>query len=212
MLQTQQLTFSLPYRTTYTRESFLLSQCNEEAVRWIDKYPHWNTHAVLVYGDKGCGKSLLAHIFSNTIYHAASLPEIPENLEDKIVIENLEELKDETLLFHWYNHTKNHKKGLLITSSCLPNFKLKDLSSRFSTIPKIHISPPDEILLFGVLYKSFSEKHIHIDIKVLEYIVTHIPRTFEAVQKIIKEADEFSLAYQRPVTIPMIKKMITDLF
>ena len=61
---TEQLAFDLTARHACGRSDFWVAPCNQEAIAWIDKYPDWPMHAVLIYGEEGSGKSHLASIFS----------------------------------------------------------------------------------------------------------------------------------------------------
>ena len=92
---TEQLALEFPSRQAYGRADFLVAPCNQEAIAWIDRYPNWTTHALLIYGESGSGKTHLACIFSENRIEAKDLTEdfIPEN--EKIVVENLEGLENE---------------------------------------------------------------------------------------------------------------------
>ena len=208
MTDTTQLVFSLDNRPAFEREDFLIAPCNEEAIKWLDGVSSWQSPGLLVYGEKGCGKTHLAHIFSETILSGETLPEIPKELPKRLVIEDIDKVTNETLLFHWYNTLREQHIPFLWTAESIPIFKLPDLNSRLNALPKVPILPPDDTLLFGLLYKAFSEKNIHIDPKVLEFAVTHMPRTFQAAKNLIEQADFLSLSYHRPITIPVIKEVL----
>ena len=208
MTDTTQFVLSLSYRPAFGREDFLVAPCNTEAIQWLDKVSDWQSPGVLVYGEKGCGKTHLAHIFSETIFTAEALPDIPEHLTGKVVIEDIQNIPDESVLFHWYNTLVQRRIPFLWTAETIPHFTLPDLNSRLNALPKVPVLPPDDTLLFGLLYKAFSEKNIHIDPKVLEFAVTRMPRTFQAAKNLIEQADFLSLSCHRPITIPVIKEVL----
>lgn len=219
----RQLTLGLSYRKAYNQDDFLVAPCNEEAVSWLDAYPAWPGHALVILGPKGSGKTHLSHIFSQTILDGAALKDIadlkdtapqtttflPENV-DKIVVENIDALSSEQALFHLFNWTKEQGIGLLMTARTLPAFGLPDLASRLTLAPKVTILPPDDELMYAVLLKAFHERNIAIDLSVIEYAVKQIERSFPAVHRLIDEADKVSLEKGRRITIPMVKDVLKN--
>ena len=141
---TEQLAFDLTARHACGRSDFWVAPCNQEAIAWIDKYPDWPMHAVLIYGEEGSGISHLASIFSDVHINALDLKEDELPTADKVVIENVDNLKNEVALFHLFNSIQEQKRGLLMTARTLPFFTLPDLRSRIAMIPKAEIKMPDE--------------------------------------------------------------------
>ncbi len=206
----EQLPLTFSYRPAYGRHDFLVAPCNVEAVKWIDDYLHWTTPVTLLCGESGSGKSHLAAIFSQTRIDGAALTnDIALNLPDlKIVVENVDCVSDEEALFHLYNEVVAHNGHLLMTARQVPQFKLPDLQSRLNAVPKIYISMPDEELIYVVLMKTFQDRGLLIEPKVLEYVVLRLPRSFEALQRVIEQADLLSLSRGQKVTIPLMKKAL----
>ena len=181
------------------------------AVLWIDRYPNWGSHALLVYGPKGCGKTHLSHMFAERHLDAATLSENEWPEVDRLVVENIDKLTNERALFHLFNWTKEQNIGLLMTASHIPQFDLPDLASRIMMCPKVPIVPPDDELIHAVLSKAFSDRSIMVDTSVLEYATRYTERTFEAVQALIDMADTLSLSQNRRITIPIVKQVLADL-
>ena len=102
----EQLAFSLTYRPAFGRCDFLVASCNREAVAWIDKYPCWSTNALVIIGEKGSGKSHLASIFSQTQINAIdlTLDGALSETATKVVVEDIDLLRNEEALFHLYNN------------------------------------------------------------------------------------------------------------
>ena len=48
---TEQLALEFPSRQAYGRSNFWVAPCNQEAIAWIDRYPEWPMHALLIYGE-----------------------------------------------------------------------------------------------------------------------------------------------------------------
>src|SRR5439155_7429786 len=58
-----QLAIDLPYRPALGRADFLVSDCNEAALAWIDRWPDWPAGALVLYGPARCGKTHLAQLW-----------------------------------------------------------------------------------------------------------------------------------------------------
>jgi len=207
-----QLPLSLSYRKAFGRSDFIVAPCNQEAVSWVDKWPAWPFSAVLIYGEKGAGKTHLASIFSEYHVEAADLTDdFTPYFQKKIVVENLEQLKSEEALFHLFNFIRDLGGSLLLTAEKIPTFHLPDLQSRIQAVPKAAISMPDEQLIFKVLKQAFEIRNILVDDSVLTYAVHRMNRSFRDAQLVIQKADERSLAEGRRITIPVIKEIIEQI-
>ena len=60
-----QLVFPFGVEPALGREDFILAPCNEQAVRFIRRWPDWPTSAAALYGPRACGKTHLAAIWRN---------------------------------------------------------------------------------------------------------------------------------------------------
>jgi len=208
---TEQLVLDFPSRPAFGRSNFWVAPCNQEAIAWIDKYPDWPMHALLIYGEAGSGKTHLASIFAEEKIPASTLTEDFIPTQEKVVVENLEELRNEKALFHLFNRIQEQQGGLLLTARHVPQFNLPDLQSRIGMIPKAEIQMPDENTIVSVCAKMFADKQAIVEPAVLTYIATHIPRSFEAVSAVVNTADTLSLSQGRRITIYLVKEVIENL-
>ena len=74
----------------------------------------------------------------------------------------------------------------------------------------IGIDLPTDDLLHVILTKSFSEKQIKVNIKVLEYILKHIDRSYEKIFQFVKEVDIESLSTGKSININLVKKILNN--
>ncbi len=204
-----QLPLALSYRKAFGREDFMVAPCNHEAVSWVDKWPNWPMHAVLIYGEAGSGKTHLASIFSEYRLDARELTDdFMPFFQKKIVVEHLDELASEIAFFHLFNFVRDLGGSLLLTARQVPEFTLPDLRSRMMAVPKAPIGMPDEAFVLAVLAHAFEERHILVDESVLSYAVRHMSRSFKTIQRVIVAADELSLSAGRKITIPVMREAI----
>jgi len=214
----QQLILNLRSLPSMGRNDYFVSEVNKEAVSWLDSWPNWTTFGFIVCGPLGSGKSHLAQVLK-TLSHGdiieakdISSKNIDQLSEKKcLIIENLESLTSETLLFHIYNMLLENKNNLMLTSKfnmSQINFELPDLKSRLLSMPQVNIDFPDDRLLKNLLIKQFLDKGILVEMDVIDYLIKRIDRSFEAISKLVAKIDFKSLEKAKKITIPFIKNTI----
>ncbi len=225
-----QLALDFPHRPSLGREDFMVAKCNFEAVSTIDLWPNWSHFAICIYGPSGCGKTHLANVFAQMVAlstpHPYRIPFIKADLLEKnmihtlfetspqIVIENLQNLKNQEALFHIYNTYRDLGGNILFTSDIAPariNFSLPDLRSRMNIIPAIEIKEPDDELLMALLVKLFLDRQITPTQELLNFLIKNIHRSFSYVRKLVEEIDNISLAKKRAITINIAKEAIATI-
>ena len=209
---TEQLSLDLPYRTAYGREAFWVAPCNAQAVAWSDKYPDWPVPAVFIYGPSGSGKTHLVHLFTESVIDGRTLTsDYRPPFQKKIAVENVDKLASEEALLHLFNFIKELGGNLLLTARTMPRFSLPDLQSRMALVPKVEIEMPDEQAIQMVAKKAFEDRHILVEESVLNYLATHLTRSFPLVQQVVELADKKALSEGRKITIPVLKQTIEEI-
>ena len=214
----QQLILDLRSIPSMGRNDYFVSDVNKEAVTWLDAWPNWTTFGFIVCGPLGSGKSHLAQVLK-TLSHGyiieakdVSDQNIDQLSEKKcLIIENIELLTSETLLFHLYNMLLENKNNLMITSKLTMSqisFELPDLKSRLLSLPQVNLGFPDDRLLKNLLIKQFLDKGILVEMDVIDYLIKRIDRSFEAISKLVSKIDFKSLEKAKKITIPFIKNTI----
>ena len=215
----QQLTLPFTHRPALEREDFLVTSHNAEAVAWIDRWPEWPSHVVVLHGLPGCGKTHLAHVFAakaeaSILSGKAGLVLDPPALvaeASALVIDNADAGLDPVSFFHLFNLAREHKCSLLLTAATPPSgwgIKLPDLRSRLNTAPTARISDPDDAVMAAVLIKMFADRQIKVGTDVLEYALKHMERSFDAARSLVGQADMLSLSEGRPVTAHFVRRLL----
>ncbi len=222
----QQLPLILEHRRLLGREDFLVSNCNKEAVEWIDLYPEWNENNVIVMGDKASGKTHIAWLFGEK--SGAKIYDISE-IEDEmfsdivpvdgaLVIENIDlgigNYNLEEILFHIINYARECNTKLFFTTTLnlkLKDFKIEDLKTRLLAFVVANIYSPDDEFLKSLLVKQFMERDIIIAPEVIDFTVKNIPRDTMSVKYLVEKSDLLSFEEKRKITIPFIKKIIDEI-
>lgn len=207
----RQLPLALPHRTALGREDFLVAPSNAAAVALIDRWPHWPSHAVLLVGPAGSGKSHLVEVWRQVSgarrVAAGSLraADVPTLLDTgALALEDAPgERLDETALFHLLNLAHQQGARLLITAATHPaqwRVALPDLASRLRAAPAIELGPPDDELLRGVLVKLFADRQLAVDEPLVSFLLTRMPRSLDAARLLIAEIDRRALEERAEVT------------
>lgn len=198
-----QIPMNFPHAASMAREDFLVSDCNREALAWIDRWPYWNAPALYIYGPEGSGKTHLANIWKSQINPKG---EVVEDIERK-----LGNRTEEEGLFHLYNRVRQTPGSFLVTGTkplALQNFAIPDLASRLKSCPQVALGAPDEDLLRLILVKLFSDRQMRIDAGVIEYCLPRMERSFQVARYLVEKLDERSMVEKRPVSTAMARAIL----
>ena len=216
----RQLVLDLPHRQALGRDDFLVTDSNAAAVALIDHWPTWPSHAALLIGPAGSGKSHLVEVWrqrSNATRIGAvdvSIEAAPELLAtNTLAIEDATTGLNERGMFHLLNLAKQQGSSVLITAQSQPEFwgvEIPDLLSRLRAIPTIEILPPDDALLRGVLVKLFFDRQIAAEESTISFMLTRMPRSLGAARKLVAEIDRRALEERAEVTRPFVAKVLGD--
>ena len=213
-----QLTFKFPFKTTYYENDFYVSSNNFEAYKLIENWPKWPGRFVNIFGPKGCGKTHLANILKQKIdslfIDASHLNDDSlKNLKSKecLIIDNYDNNIEEKLLYSTLNQSSQSNQYVVINSLFsikTHKVNLNDLRSRFESFLDLGIKLPTDDLLRVILTKSFSDKQIKVNVKILEYILKNVDRSYEKIFEFIKDIDAESLSTGKSININLIKKVL----
>ena len=215
---TDQLILKFPSEEAYLNEDFYVSPSNHEAYDYINSWPQWIKRIVNIYGPSGSGKTHLSSIFkSKTSTLTVEAKTINESIistfktKEALIIEDLDDKVNETLLFSLWNISLQDNKYFLLTSEKSIHeykFKLPDLQSRVLSTVTIGIKLPSDDLISVILAKNFSDKQIKIEKKHIDYIIKRIDRSYEKISQFILTLDKYSLKKGSPFSIKLIKEVL----
>ena len=213
----KQQAIKFQFREAKNRENYIVGDSNINAIKWIDKYPHWKSSGLIIEGPKSSGKSHLVKVWqikSNcNIFESEKVnnEEINANDNKNLAIENLENIKNYEFFLHLLNYKKEKKlKYLLTTTHSIGslNIQLKDIKSRLLELPKANITLPSDKLLKGLIVKLLKDKGVVIKNKLLEYTINRIERSYEAVNLFVKDLNKISLEKKKNISISLIKEIL----
>lgn len=231
MTRTQQLLLDLSLKPNYSEIDYVKSPCNWEAAQWVHRWPEWPMKMIAIYGEPGCGKTHLAHIWQGKTGARFLTPSDILNLSphdalgeaSAVILDNVEALfpKEanpdaavEDWMFHFYNLVKEKNADLLFCSLRPPTqwaVRLPDLRSRLATILSIAINPPDEEALKAVLFKLCSERGMVLSVEVGEYILRRVERSFDHILSLVDTLDKRTLSQHRQLTLGLVREVLSQL-
>ena len=218
MKNLNQLLLNFNHKQNFNNNDFYVSESNYYAYKLIEKWPKWEKNILNIYGEKFSGKTHLTNIFisknkgikineneiNNDIFKKLKLYE-------NIIIDNFNYECDEKLMYSIFNIVDQDNKYLII-NSIKPinefNFNLEDLKSRSKNCLFAKIDSPDDELIFAIILKSFSDRQIQIDKKLIDFIIKRIDRSYGKIADFIYKVDELSLKKKKAIDLKIIKEIL----
>jgi len=221
----QQLSLDLPIKENsdpHLEEDFVLLDENSAAVNFLSKFfaqkkfSQAQFPSLLLRGPAQSGKTHILNIFAKKFQaEFLQIAEISDqNLssffsENKFyILENINEIADEKLLFHLVNAAAESKAFLILSSQNKAQFELKDLSSRIKNIFALEIKNPSQEAIKMLLINAFSRKQLKVSKGVIDFIASHSERTFEAVVVSVKLVEFYTAEVGKNITIKEMKKIL----
>jgi chromosomal replication initiation ATPase DnaA len=214
-----QLPLPLETRRDFTRQDFIVAPGNGAAVGFVDAYPAWPSPAAALYGPAGSGKSHLANVWAARagarIVEAEALDEaalVPDSSAQGLAVENVDHAAlsaaAETTLFALIERGQ----PMLLTGREAPSAwpaRLPDLASRFRALLAFGLWAPDEALLEALARKLFADRQLSVPDAVVTQMIRALERSPAAVRDFVARSDAAALAAKRPVTLGLIRDLLS---
>ncbi len=187
----------LPISWAFSKDArdFVVSDCNRYAFEWLEKWPlKIQSNFVCLIGEKGAGKTHLAHIWADRLGAEFLKPENAfsqwydlanaESNQKYFVLDDADMLGDDILLFYIFNTIREKNAYLLMTSKQYPNkweLKFEDIKSRLATVDSIRIQKPNEKAMVSIIEKMLRQRGLIATHEIVEYLANRIERTYESI-------------------------------
>ena len=84
----------------------------------------------------------------------------------------------------------------------------EDLRTRLAGGPVFQLAPLSEAEARGALQREAGRRGIELADEVVDYVLTRFARDLGSLMALLEALDEFSLAEQRAVTVPLLRQML----
>ena len=220
MKSLNQLLLDFDHKQNFKDDDFYVSKSNYFTFELMNKWPKWEKNFLNINGAKYSGKTHLASIFLNKFNGIKIDSKLlkNENLKDikfyqNIILEDLDQIQDEKLLYTLFNIIDQDNKFLIITS-LKPiteiEFHLEDLRSRTKNCLLATIENPDDELMFALILKNLSDRQITIDEKLIDFIIKRIERSYGKIFEFIYKIDKISLKKKKPIDFKIINEALEN--
>lgn len=217
----RQMVLDLPHRTALGREDFLVTPSNRAAVGVIDSYPDWPHHCVAIVGPAGAGKTHLLEVWRQMsgapLVVAAEVVEaaVPRLMaKGALAIDEAPgPALNERGLFHLLNHARQTSGHVLIASGIPPAawpVHIPDLASRLKAVPVAAIGTPDDELLRGVLVKLFADRQLAVDVPLISYLLSRMPRSLDAAGRLVAAIDRRALEDRAEISRGLVSRVLEE--
>lgn len=211
----------LPFAETpsYAEADFCAAPCNALARSWLQKPQAWPNGRMVLWGEPGCGKSFLLHLWARSagaeIYHGSGLRDLPTLPGTPLAIDDADTVPEETVLLHLLNAASEGGRPVLLTAQAPPARgaqKLPDLASRLRASLAVEILPPDDAMLTALLFHLASARQLILNPGLANFLLTRLPRTPAALREAVARLDHAALASGGKITRVLAGRILADLF
>jgi len=209
---------SLPFAESpsFAASDFCTAPSNLLAREWLARTEHWTNGRLILWGEAGCGKTHLLHIWAESvqaeILNGAQLrfytrpPEMPVAVDDSDIV------VDPRALLHLLNGAAEAGQPVLMTARLPPSRqvpKLADLASRLRASEVVEIGLPEDELLAMLLTRLAAERQLALSESVRRYLTTNLPRTAGAYREAVARLER--AAQDGRITKILVAALVADL-
>jgi DnaA-homolog protein len=179
-----------------TLQNFVIGR-NAEVLENLQAAAQNKTHFIYLWGEKGCGKS---HLLSACKAHGIKVADDVHLLNNDAQI----------VLFNTYNQLKEDEEILIAAGLHAPNqMDLRDdLATRLAWGLVYQLHPLNDAEKALALKNHAKERGIKLPNEVIDYCLRYLRRDLPTLMATLDALDEWSLTTHKPVTVPMLKKLL----
>jgi chromosomal replication initiation ATPase DnaA len=219
MTPIRQLGLPFVHTQAYRATDFLAGACNHDALAWLDHPWAWPGLRLALFGENGCGKTHLLHVFvartgARLLPGTAVRGLLDLNDVRAVAVDDADAGPDPRALLHLLNAAAERLLPVLLAGRTPPTswpYTLPDLMSRLRAMPVVELRHPDDALLDSLLARLLAERQLAVAAPVQAYIRLRAPRTGDALREVAARLDRASLAAGGKVTRGLAGCVLADM-
>jgi chromosomal replication initiation ATPase DnaA len=213
-----QLTLPIFRGPRFAEVDFRQASSNAEACAWLRRTEQWPNHRLALWGEAGCGKSHLLHIWAGRsgaqIRLGPELSGFPALPTTGVALDDADAIADEAALLHLLNAAAEAGLPVLLAARPPPArwpVRLPDLASRLRAITAVEIGPPEDDLLRSLLARLLADRQLRLPDTVQDWLVRRLPRSAAAVADAVRRLDVAALDRHRNITARFAAEVLHDI-
>jgi chromosomal replication initiation ATPase DnaA len=212
----RQLLLPFDHQPAFGSLDFVEAPSNAAALAWLGRAAHWPERRLVLWGEAGCGKTHLLHLWSKQVgAEYLSGPALQQTMpKSALAIDDADAVADETTLLHLLNAAGESGWPVLLAGRSSPArwpVGLPDLASRLRAATAVEIATAEESLLRALLVQLLSDRQLSVPPAVQEWLLVRLPRTPAALRQAVAELDSAALTAGRAITRPFAATVLARL-
>jgi chromosomal replication initiation ATPase DnaA len=222
----KQLTLPFAEETHFAAEDFCPAPSNAAAREWLLHPNRWNNGRLVLWGEAGCGKTHLLHIWAQAhqadIISSASLQGLIgsaslqglRRVQNPIALDDADLAPDPLALLHLLNSAAEAGQPALLAARLPPArmaYKLADLTSRLRAASAVEIRPPEDELLEQLLTRLAAARQLSLSIPVRNTLLLHLPRAPAFYREAVARLDRAALDRSAKINRALALEIVTGL-
>jgi len=221
MTSVGQLALPFTHQPHFTRADFLAAGSNEDARTWLSRTAQWPQHRLALWGEGGCGKTHLLHIWASE--HDAEIlagPRLGSTIHPTggaVAIDAADACPEPRVLLHLLNQASEAGCAVLLAARRPPArwpTALPDLASRLRAIVAVQIAPPEDAMLRSLLARLLAQRQVWVPEAVQDWLLLRLPRTAavvrEAANRLDRQGLERGIAIGRSLAADVLDELRND--
>jgi chromosomal replication initiation ATPase DnaA len=213
----KQLALPFAEEKNYAAEDFCAAPSNALARDWLARPEAWSNGRLVLWGEPGCGKTHLLHIWANA--QGATLLNGPElrgliRVRGPVAVDDADILPEATALLHLLNSAAEAGFPVLMAArlpAARQSIKLADLASRLRAAESAQIRTPEDELLALLLTRLVADRQLAMGLAVRNFLLTYLPRTAAALREAVARLDRATMDRGGKITRQLAAELLEDM-
>jgi len=226
-----QLALPFPHEPSFDARDFLTAASNQDALTWLERWRDWPDRRLALWGQAGCGKTHLLHIWAARHDATRLIGQALRGLEEgspadggldersrealpasgAVVVDDADTVSPDTTLLHLLNTARDRGLFVLLAGRTAPAhwpLRLPDLTSRLRAVTAVEIRPPDDDLLRTLLVRLLADRQLTMSRHLQDWLLLRLPRSPAALRQAVARLDRASLAFGKAITRPLASQLL----